>query len=255
MSTNGLSTNGLLNDRTAIVTGGSRGIGRETALGLTAKGANIVIADVNKEEGDCVVADIEAEGGSALFVQTDVTDPQNTRALAEAAVDAYGGIDILINNAGITSDATLKKMTEEAFDRVIDVNLKGVFNCTKAVLPHITESGNGRVINAASVVGLYGNFGQTNYVATKSGVIGMTKTWARELGRYGVTVNAVAPGFIQTPMVDTVPQKVLDTLESRTPLGRLGRADDIAKAYCFLASDDASFITGTVLSVDGGLVL
>lgn len=255
MSTNGLSTNGLLNDRTAIVTGGSRGIGRETALRLTAKGANIVIADVNKEEGDCVVADIEEAGGSALFVQTDVTDPENTRALAEAAVDAYGGIDILVNNAGITSDATLKKMTEEAFDRVIDVNLKGVFNCTKAVLPHITESGNGRVINAASVVGLYGNFGQTNYVATKSGVIGMTKTWARELGRYGVTVNAVAPGFIQTPMVDTVPQKVLDTLEKRTPLGRLGRADDIAKAYCFLASDDASFITGTVLSVDGGLVL
>jgi 3-oxoacyl-[acyl-carrier protein] reductase len=255
MSTNGTLQNGTLRDRTAIITGGSRGIGRETALRFTDRGANIVLADVSKEEGDCVVAEIEEQGGSALFVETDVTDVDATHALVEAAVDAYGGVDILVNNAGITSDATLKKMSEEAFDRVVDVNLKGVFNCTKAALPHITESEGGRVLNAASVVGLYGNFGQTNYVATKSGVIGMTKTWARELGRYGVTVNAVAPGFIQTPMVDTVPQKVLDTLESRTPLGRLGTTGDIANAYCFLASDEASFITGTVLSVDGGLVL
>ena len=250
-----MSTNGTLTDRTAIVTGGSRGIGRETALRLTARGANIVIADVNREAGDCVVSEIEQRGGSALFVETNVVDPDATRALAEAAADAYGGIDILVNNAGITSDATLAKMSEEAFDRVVDVNLKGVFNCTKAVLPYVTESTHGRILNAASVVGLYGNFGQTNYVATKSGVIGMTKTWARELGRDGVTVNAVAPGFIDTPMVKTVPDKILDSLKGKTPLGRLGRPEDIAKAYCFLASDDAAFITGTVLSVDGGLVL
>ena len=250
-----MSTNGPLTNRTAIVTGGSRGIGRETALRFTARGANIVIADINEEAGECVVSEIEEQGGSALFVETNVADPDATHALASAAADAYGGIDILVNNAGITSDATLAKMGEDAFDRVVDVNLKGVFNCTKAVLPYVTESDHGRILNAASVVGLYGNFGQTNYVATKSGVIGMTKTWARELGRDGVTVNAVAPGFVDTPMVKTVPDKILDSLKGKTPLGRLGRPEDIANAYCFLASDDAAFITGTVLSVDGGLVL
>ena len=250
-----ITTNGSLDNRTAIVTGGSRGIGRETAHRMAARGANIIIADVNQDAGDAVVSDIEDQGGSALFVATNVVDPDATQALAETAVDAYGGIDILVNNAGITSDATLKKMSDEAFDRVIDVNLKGVFNCTKAVLPHITESDHGRILNAASVVGLYGNFGQTNYVASKSGVIGMTKTWARELGRDGVTVNAVAPGFVETPMVQTVPEKVLTSLKEKTPLGRLGTPEDIANAYCFLASDAAAFITGTVLSVDGGLVL
>jgi 3-oxoacyl-[acyl-carrier protein] reductase len=146
-------------------------------------------------------------------------------------------------------------MSEEDFDAVVDVNLKGVFNCTKAVLPHMKTAGYGRILNAASVVGLYGNFGQTNYVASKSGVIGMTKTWARELGRKGITVNAVAPGFVETTMVETVPDEVMAMLKEKTPLQRLGRPEDIANAYLFLASDDASFVTGTVLSVDGGLVL
>jgi 3-oxoacyl-[acyl-carrier protein] reductase len=248
-------SHGRLNDRTAIITGASRGIGRATALLFAGEGASVVVADVNTDDGTEVVERIESDGGTASFVSVDVTDSEQVQAMVDHAIEMYGGVDILVNNAGITKDATLKKMSEEAFDQVVDVNLKGVFNCTKAALPALTDSDHGRVLNAASVVGLYGNFGQTNYVATKSGVIGMTKTWARELGRDGVTVNAVAPGFIETPMVDTVPDKVLEQLKGRTPLGRLGTAEDIANAYLFLASEEASFITGAVLSVDGGLVL
>ncbi len=244
-----------LHDRVAIITGGSQGIGRITALLFAREGAKLVIADVNEDEGKDTVATIEEQGGEAFFVKTNVAKLKHAQAMADAAIDAFGRIDILVNNAGITRDATLKKMDEEEFDLVVDVNLKGVFNCTKAVLPHIKESDHGRILNAASVVGLYGNFGQTNYVASKSGVIGMTKTWARELGRKGVTVNAVAPGFVETTMVDTVPDKVMDTFRKKTPLQRLGQPEDIANAYLFLASDEAAFITGTVLSVDGGLVL
>lgn len=246
---------GRLHGRTAIVTGASQGIGRATAELFAREGASVVVADLNKEAGADVVDAIAADGGTASLVAVDVSDADEARAMVDHAIEMYGGVDILVNNAGITKDATLKKMSEEAFDQVVDVNLKGVFNCTKAALPTLSDSGHGRVLNAASVVGLYGNFGQTNYVATKSGVIGMTKTWARELGRDGVTVNAVAPGFIETPMVDTVPDKVLEQLKGRTPLGRLGTSQDIAHAYLFLASDEASFITGAVLSVDGGLVL
>ena len=249
------TSNGRLTDRVAIITGGSQGIGKATAQRFARAGAVVVVADVNEDAGAETVEAIEADGGSASFVAVDVSDMEQAQAMVDHAVDQHGGLDILVNNAGITRDATLKKMSEEAFDQVVAVNLKGVFNCTKAAIAPMTDGGGGRVLNAASVVGLYGNFGQTNYVATKSGVIGMTKTWARELGRKGITVNAVAPGFIETPMVDTVPQKVLDQLTGRTPLGRLGTAEDIANAYLFLASDDASFITGAVLSVDGGLVL
>lgn len=252
------TTNGhpqRLRDRVAIITGGGQGIGRTTALLFAREGAKVVVADVNDAGGHDAVAAIEEAGGTALFVHTDVAERDAADALAEAAIDAFGQIDILVNNAGVTRDATLKKMDEEAFDLVVDVNLKGVFNCTQAVLPHITNSDHGRILNAASVVGLYGNFGQTNYVASKSGVIGMTKTWARELGRDGVTVNAVAPGFVETTMVETVPDKVMTMLKDKTPLQRLGQPEDIAHAYRFLASDEAAFITGTVLSVDGGLVL
>lgn len=247
-------SSGKLNGKTALITGGSQGIGRATAHRFVEEGASVVLADVNDEAGrdaENALNDI----GSARFVATDVTNADDVQALVDAALDAFGTIDILVNNAGITRDATLTKMSEAAFDQVVDVNLKGVFNTTKAVVPHMAENGGGRVLNAASIVGRYGNFGQTNYVATKSGVIGMTKTWARELGRDGITVNAVAPGFIETPMVDTVPEKVLDHLVDRTPLDRLGQPEDVANAYCFLASDDAAFITGAVLSVDGGLVL
>lgn len=249
------TSEGRLHGKTAIITGGSQGIGRATAERFANEGAAVVVADINDDAGADVVTDIEASGGKAAFFSVDVTDSDEAQAMVDHAAERFGGVDILVNNAGITRDATIKKMSEEAFDQVVAVNLKGVFNCTKAVLPVMTESSSGRILNAASVVGLYGNFGQTNYVATKSGVIGMTKTWARELGRDGITVNAVAPGFIETPMVDTVPQKVLDQLTGRTPLGRLGTPEDIANAYLFLASDDAAFITGAILSVDGGLVL
>ena len=242
--------------RVAVITGGGGGIGRATAQRFAAEGAAVCIADVNAEAGQSAADSIdEAGGGQARFVQADVTQLDAAQRLMQEVADAFGQVDILVNNAGITRDATLRKMTEEQFDQVVEVNLKGVFCCTKAAAPLLADSEAGRILNAASVVGRYGNFGQTNYVATKAGVIGMTKTWARELGRDGTTVNAVAPGFIETPMVETVPEKVLDGLRDRTPLGRLGRPEDIAAAYAFLASDDAAFITGAVLGVDGGLVL
>jgi 3-oxoacyl-[acyl-carrier protein] reductase len=250
-----MSTDNRLAGRTAIITGGAQGIGRATAHRFAAEGAAVMLADVETEAGHEAVSSIEGAGGTAAFTKTDVTDLGQAQALAETTVEQFGGIDVLVNNAGITRDATLKKMSEEAFDQVVDVNLKGVFNCTKAARPHLVESDAGRVLNAASIVGRYGNFGQTNYVATKSGVIGMTKTWAREFGRDGVTVNAVAPGFIDTDMMESVPEKVIDGLTDRTPLGRLGDPEDIANAYCFLASDEAAFITGAVIAVDGGLVL
>ena len=250
-----MSTDDRLAGRTAIITGGAQGIGRATAHRFAAEGAAVMLADVEAEAGRETVSSIEDAGGTAAFTKTDVTDLDQAQALAEKTVEQFGGIDVLVNNAGITRDATLKKMSEEAFDRVVDVNLKGVFNCTKAARPHLAESEAGRVLNAASVVGRYGNFGQTNYVATKSGVIGMTKTWAREFGRDEITVNAVAPGFIDTDMMESVPEKVIDNLTARTPLGRLGDPAEIANAYCFLASDEAAFITGAVVAVDGGLVL
>jgi 3-oxoacyl-[acyl-carrier protein] reductase len=252
------TTNGhlqRLHDRVAVITGGGQGIGRTTALLFAREGAHIVVADVNAEQGKNTVRAVQEAGRDAIFVKTNVANIDDAQAMADQADEAFGRIDILVNNAGITRDATLQKMTEEDFDAVVDVNLKGVFNCTKAVLPHMKAAGYGRILNAASVVGLYGNFGQTNYVASKSGVIGMTKTWARELGRKGITVNAVAPGFVETTMVKTVPDEVMAMLKEKTPLQRLGRPEDIANAYLFLASDDASFVTGAVLSVDGGLVL
>jgi len=250
-----MSTDGQLAGRTALITGAGRGIGRATALRFADEGATVGIADVKEDDGRATVASIEDDGGTAAFVGADVSEVEQVQAVVDTVVERFGGIDILVNNAGITRDATLEKMTQEDFDQVVDVNLKGVFNCTKAVVPYMKERDHGRILNAASIVGRYGNFGQTNYVATKSGVIGMTKTWARELGRDGITVNAVAPGFVDTDMMDTVPDNVITQLTDRTPLGRLGTPDDVANAYTFLASEEAAFITGAVLAVDGGLVL
>ncbi|MEM9996706.1 MAG: 3-oxoacyl-ACP reductase FabG [Bacteroidota bacterium] len=244
-----------LTGRVAVITGGSRGIGYATAVRFGQEGAQLVLADINAETGEASAQALRDLGYEATFVQTNVVEPEQTQAMAQAALDAYGRIDVLVNNAGVTRDATLKKMSEEAFDFVIDVNLKGVFNATQAVIPTMIEQGYGRILNAASVVALYGNFGQTNYAATKAGVVGMTKTWARELGRKGITVNAVAPGFIQTDMIGIVPDKVIDMFVDKTPMARLGQPGDIANAYLFLASEEAGFVTGTVLSVDGGLVL
>lgn len=244
-----------LEGRVALVTGGAQGIGRAIALRFANEGAKVVVIDVVADKASAVVDEITAAGGAAMAVACDVTQRDQVEAAIQTILGAYGQIDILCNNAGITRDARLVKMTEEQFDQVISVNLKGVFNLTQAVAPHMIERGYGRIISTSSVVGIYGNFGQTNYVATKAGVIGMTRVWARELGPKGITANAIAPGFIATDMVKTVPQEVLDRFTGMTPVRRLGQPEDIAYAYLFLASEEASFINGAVLSVDGGLVM
>ena len=251
-----------LRSKVVVVTGAASCIGRATARRFAREGARVAGWDV---QGDAAAFDAEmAEaGGEGVLMTVDVT---RTAAVNEAAAKVaghWGGIDVLVNNAGILRDGMLVKhkggavesvMSDEQFDAVINVNLRGVFACTRAVVPGMIERGGGVILNASSVVGLYGNFGQTNYIATKAGVIGMTKVWARELGRHGIRVNAVAPGFIATEILAAMPQKVLDAMTSRTPLGRMGRPEEIAEAYVWLASDAASFVTGTVLSVDGGVV-
>src|SRR5437773_5209527 len=237
-----------IDGRVAVITGGARGIGAETARVFREAGATVVTWDV----------------GDGADQRVDVTDARAVEAAVAATVAKLGGIDILVNNAGILRDGLLVKMKdgevvgrmEEAqFDAVISVNLKGVFLCGQAVAPVMIKKGWGRILNASSVVGLYGNFGQSNYVATKAGVLGLTKVWARELGPKGITVNAIAPGFIGTEMVRQMPEKILAAMVERTPIRRLGETKDVAYAYLFLASDEASFINGAVLSVDGGVVV
>jgi len=250
-----------LKDRVALITGGAAGIGQATALRFAEEGARVVICDVTEEAGRQTAAML---GPDAAFYKVDVTDRRAVQEWVDDVAARYGRIDILVNNAGILRDAQLVKykdgqvvgqMSEEDFDRVVAVNLKGVFNCTQAVVPYMIRQGGGVILNASSVVGLDGNFGQTNYVATKAGVIGMTKVWAREQGRYGIRVNAVAPGFILTDMVRQMPEKILEGMRGRIPLGRLGDPRDVANAYLFLASDEAAYITGAVLRVDGGIVI
>lgn len=253
-----------LADRCAIITGGANGIGRATARRFAAEGAWVGIWDLADEAGQELEAEIISGGGRAWYQHVDVANAESVEKAAQQLATEWGKIDILVNNAGILRDAQLVKYKEgevqarlslEDFDAVISVNLRGVFVCTRAVAPLMIKQGYGRIINASSVVGIYGNFGQTNYVAAKSGVIGMTRVWARELGRYSITVNAIAPGFIGTEMIRQMPEKIIDRMVSRTPLGRLGEPEDIANAYLFLASDEAAFITGAVLSVDGGMVV
>ena len=235
--------------KVVIVTGGANGIGKVTAQAFAEKGASVYSWDIASEGEEA------AQSVGAHFQQVNTTDREQISTAVDAIIEKEGQIDILINNAGITRDASFKKMSPEQWQQVIDVNLSGVFNCTQIVSAHMAGRGYGRICNASSVVALYGNFGQTNYVAAKAGLIGMTKTWARELGRKGITVNAVAPGFIATDMIESVPEKYLDSLKEKTPLQRLGEPEDIAEAYLFLSSDRASFITGTVLQVDGGLIV
>ncbi|MBK8493389.1 MAG: beta-ketoacyl-ACP reductase [Saprospirales bacterium] len=241
--------------RVAIITGGASGIGLATSRRFLEEGARLAIWDINKEKGESVAAAFRAEGYDVTFFLVNTADLAATEAAAKAVFDQYGQIDILINNAGVTRDATLKKMTVEQWDLVISVNLTGVFYCTKAVYPYMAEKNYGRIITASSIVGLHGNFGQTNYAATKAGVIGMTKVWAREFGRKGITANAVAPGFVATDMMGVIPENVLHGLLEKTPVGRLGTPEEIAAAYAYLASEEAGFINGTVLSIDGGLSL
>ena len=253
-----------LKDKIAIVTGGANGIGRSVVQQFIEEGAWVAIWDLADEAGQELEDQINAEGGKAYYQHVNVTQAEEVDSAVDELVEKWGRLDILINNAGILRDGQLvkvkegelqKRMTDEMFDTVIDVNLRGVFVCTRAAAPVMIKQGSGVILNATSIVGLDGNFGQTNYVATKAGVIGMTKVWARELGRSGIRVNAVAPGFTATEMVMAMPEKILDGMRQRTPLGRLGQPKDIANAYAFLASDQASFITGTVLRVDGGIVV
>jgi 3-oxoacyl-[acyl-carrier protein] reductase len=244
-----------LEGKVSIVTGAAQGIGKATALKFAAEGSKVVICDVKLSSMDEISTELKEMNAEFLAYEVNVVNRDQIKAMVDDVVSKWGKIDVLVNNAGITADNQLIKMPEEDFDKVIDVNLKGVFNCTQLIVPVMSDNGGGVVLNASSVVGLYGNFGQTNYAATKWGVIGMTKTWAKELGKKNIRVNAIAPGFIATPMVKKMPEKVIEMMEGKAPLRRLGTPEDIANAYAFLASEEASFITGTVLSVDGGVVL
>ena len=250
-----------LKDKVCLITGGAAGIGKVTAQRFAQEGAKVVICDVNQGAGEALVAEL---GSDASFAIVNVADRAEVQAWVDGVVARYGRVDVLINNAGITRDAMfvkvkdgqlVKQMEETAFDQVMNVNLKGVFNCAQAVAPYMIKQGGGVIINSSSVVGLYGNIGQTNYVATKAGVIGFTKVWARELGRYGIRVNAVAPGFIMTEMVQKMPEDVLAGMRSRTPLGRLGEPVEIANTFLWLSSDEASYVHGATISVDGGIVV
>jgi len=243
-----------LENKIAIITGAAGGIGSATAERFALEGATVILWDVNKDGLETVSSKLKANGYEHLIQAVNIADAAVVENAVSDILEAYGQIDILINNAGITRDARLVKMSFEQWQQVLDVNLTGVFNTTKIIAPHMIERGYGRIINTSSIVGLYGNFGQTNYVATKSGVIGMTKVWARELGRKGITVNAVAPGFIETEMVKTIPQKVIDEIVAKMPMQRMGQPEDIANGYLYLASDEAGFVNGITLSIDGGAV-
>lgn len=244
-----------LEGKVSIITGAGQGIGAATALKFASEGATVIVCDMRQSAVDDVVARCQALGATAGGFVMNVTDRNQVDAVVGAVRERFGRIDVLVNNAGITKDARLQKMTLEQFDAVIDVNLRGVFHCSQAVADTMTAQGSGVILNASSVVGIYGNFGQTNYAATKFGVIGFTKTWSRELGPKGVRVNAVAPGFIETPILSTIPDKVLDDMRANVPLKRLGKPEEIANVYAFLASDEASYVNGAVLEVSGGMTV
>jgi len=243
-----------LQGKVAIITGGANGIGKATAQRFLCEGARVVICDLFQEALDETILTLSAYGDISAYA-ADVTNEEMVNDMIKDIVEKYGKIDILVNNAGITSDAQLVKMSVDQFDKVINVNLKGVFLCTRAVAPHMIAAGSGKIINAASVVGLYGNFGQTNYAATKAGLIGMTKTWAKELGKKNICVNAVAPGFILTDMVKKMPEDVLSMMCAKTPMKRLGTTEEVANVYLFLASEESSYVNGTTISVDGAITL
>jgi 3-oxoacyl-[acyl-carrier protein] reductase len=243
------------NNKVAVITGGAAGIGRAAVEKFAREGAAVSIWDVSEAKGKDLEALLLKEGLKVKFQKVDTTKYVEVEQATDEIIKLFGRIDILINNAGITRDATLQKMTAENWQQVLDVNLTGVFNCTKAISANMIENKSGAIINTSSIVGLYGNYGQSNYAATKSGVIGLTKTWARELGKYNITVNAVAPGFIATDMIATIPPKVIEAMKEKVPLRKLGSAEDVANLYCFLASKDAAFISGAVISVDGGLTI
>jgi 3-oxoacyl-[acyl-carrier protein] reductase len=253
-----------LKGKVVIVTGAAAGIGKATALRFAEEGARVAAWDISDAGATALVEGLKTAGGDAAFAKVNVADGATVTAAVAEVVARWGRLDVLVNNAGIVRDAQLVKykngavvstMSDEAWDAVLGVNLKGVFLCTRAAVPHMIAGGGGVVLSASSVVGLYGNFGQTNYSATKGGLITMTRTWARELGRYKIRVNAVAPGFIATEIIASMPEKVIEAMVAHTPLGRMGRPEDIANAYVWLASDAATFVHGATISVDGGIVL
>ena len=244
-----------LKDKISIITGAANGIGLATAMKFSREGALPIICDMNPEQVSAAVKLIQEQGGQAQGYVMNVTDRVTIDDVVNEVMTEHGRIDVLINNAGITKDARLVNMTEQQFDAVIEVNLKGVFNCTQAVIPHMLKVGKGAIVTASSVVGLYGNFGQTNYAATKFGVIGMTMTWARELGPKGIRVNAVCPGFIETNILSTIPQDVLQGMRDHSWLRRLGKPEEIANIYAFLSRDEASYINGVALEASGGISL
>ncbi len=244
-----------LKDKVAIITGATGGIGMATARKFAREGARVAIADLDADRVETARAALAATGAEAIGIRLDVTDAASVAAAVATTRSAWGRIDCLVNNAGITQDARLVKMSAEQFDRVVEVNLKGVFLCAQAVADVMIVQGSGVILNASSVVGLYGNFGQTNYAATKAGLIGFTKTWARELGPKGVRTVVVCPGFVATPILDSIPPAVMQKMVDKVPLGRLGQPDEIANVYAFLASDEASYINGAVIEVSGGITL
>ena len=244
-----------LKDKVSIITGGAAGIGLATARRFADEGATVVVCDLRQADVDAAVAALKARGCIVRGFALSVTDRGAVDAMVSAVLGEFGRIDVLVNNAGITQDARLQQMTLAQFDAVIDVNLRGVFHCSQAVVDAMVRQGSGVILNASSIVGLYGNFGQTNYAASKFGVIGFTKTWSRELGPKGIRVNAVAPGFVATHILDTIPEKVLGEMTQEVPLRRLGQPEEIASVYAFLASEDASYVNGAVIEVCGGLTI
>ncbi|UAL48565.1 3-oxoacyl-ACP reductase FabG [Sutcliffiella horikoshii] len=243
-----------LQGKVAIITGAANGIGLEAARVFLKEGAKVALVDYDAMTGEKRVAELQAEG-EAAFYQVDVSNESQVVEMVAMVKERFGKIDILINNAGITKDNMLLKMSGEDFQKVMEVNVNGVFNCTQAVVPHMLENGKGKIINTSSVSGIYGNVGQTNYAAAKAAVVGMTKSWAKEFGRKNINVNAVAPGFVETAMVETIPEKMIQTMLQLVPLQRLGKPSDVANAYLYLASDESDYVNGTVLHVDGGVMM
>ncbi len=243
-----------LEGKVAIITGAANGLGLEAARLFLKEGAKVALVDYDATTGEQRTAELQTEG-EAAFYQVDVANQEKVVEMVSMVKERFGKIDILINNAGITKDNMLLKMSGEDFQKVMDVNVNGVFHCTQAVVPHMVENGKGKIINTSSVSGVYGNVGQTNYAASKAAVVGMTKSWAKEFGRKNINVNAVAPGFVETGMVETIPEKMVQTMLQLIPLQRLGKPSDIANAYLYLASDESDYVNGTVLHVDGGIMM
>lgn len=244
-----------LKDKVCIITGAGNGIGRAAAFKFAQEGARVMVCDISLPAIEDTVAAIKESGCEADGYRVDVTNKGQIEEMVKTVMVKYGCIDVLVNNAGIIQDAQLSKMSDEQFDRVIDINLRGTYLCTRAVVDIMIAQNSGVILNASSIVGLYGNFGQTNYAASKFGVIGMAKSWAKELGRKGIRVNAVCPGFIDTPILEAMPEKVIRAMEQKVPLGRLGKPEEIANVYAFLASDEAGYINGAVIEVSGGVVI